>query len=94
VGKQTAVRYPDHIVDLPSVTTPAGEFVVGESVWVTGWRKSPQSTNTVLRIVQNTRSQEIYVNAYCQSRGRGQWHSFHPDRLSKRTEKKRRPPRL
>lgn len=89
MSKQAKLAPPDHLTFLDAVTTPAGEFTLGESVWIDGWRKSPQSENTVHRIVVNDRTGDVHINVFCASRGRGQWHSFAPDRLIKRRQRKR-----
>lgn len=86
--KKNGLPKAQHLEYLESVTTDNGEFAVGESVWIAGWRKSPRSNNLVAQIVHNTRSGEVYANVFCENRGKGQWHSFSPDRLLKRKQRK------
>ena len=91
--KKTSLPVPEHIVYHEELTTENGEFVVGESVWVQGWPKSPSSENRILRIVTNLHGEngaEVYVNVFRMHRGRGQTHSIQIDRLLKRREPKRR----
>jgi|LakMenE18May11ns_1017448.scaffolds.fasta_scaffold9893077_2 hypothetical protein len=93
--KKSAVPLPvpPHIVYHEKVETENGEFVIGESVWVDGWRKSPSSENRILRIITNLQAgenPEVFVNIFCLHRGRGQTHSVLASRLVKRKEPKRR----
>lgn len=75
---------------LESIAVGADTFLLEESVWIEGWQKSPSSLNTIKKIVHNEKHDTIYVNVFCEKRGRGQWHSFAPERLVKRVPKKKR----
>ena len=81
---------PAHLIYLDEIEVRGDTFIVGESVWIEGRRKGALSHNLLAQIVHNTNSGEIYVNVFCENKGRGGWHSFAPDRLLKRKEKKRR----
>jgi hypothetical protein len=78
---------PEHLVYQDSVQVEDKTFEVGESVWIEGFRKSQLSHNLIGQIIHNTRSGELYVNVFCERKGRGQWHSFEPSRLVKRNKK-------
>lgn len=79
---------PTHLVYLDAIDVAGKTFEVGESVWIEGRRKSPSSNNLLAQIVHNTKSGEIYVNVFCENRGKGGWHSFMPERLVKRNRRK------
>lgn len=81
---------PPYVVYLPDIEVGKETFEVGESVWIEGWRKSPSSTNTLKQVVHNKKHDSLYVNVFCEKRGRGQWHSFAPEKLLKRKTPKRR----
>lgn len=80
---------PENLVYLPEIEVQEQKFEVGESVWIEGRRKSPSSNNLLAQIVRNTRSNEVYVNVFCEYRGKAQWHSFAPSALKKRQKKRK-----
>lgn len=88
--KKQVSLVPPYVVYLESVEANGETFDVGESVWIEGWRKSPSSLNTLKQVVRNEKYDSLHVNVFCASKGRGQWHSFSPERLLKRTEKQKR----
>jgi hypothetical protein len=88
--KRKQLERPDHLIYLEEISTGNGDFLVGESVWIEGRRKSPSSDNLVARIVKNKNNGETYVNVFCYNRNKGQWHSFAPEKLMKRKARKRR----
>lgn len=81
---------PAHLVYMDEIEVRGETFCVGDSVWIEGRRKGATSNNLLAQIVHNTRSGEVYVNVFCENRGKGGWHSFAPDRLIKRNKKKRK----
>jgi hypothetical protein len=81
---------PEHIVYLKEVDNGKDTFVVGENVWIDGRRKARNGSNVIKSIVHNTNSDTLFVNVFCENRGRGQSHSFEPDRLVKRNIRKKK----
>jgi hypothetical protein len=90
MAKHKGLERPPHLIYGTEVATDHGVFAVGENVWIEGRRKSPSSENLLAQIVSDTRNNTTFVNVFCTNRGKGQWHSFSPDRLQKRTTRKKR----
>ena len=77
---------PDGVPRAQTVTTDAGTFTVGESVWVAGWPKSKAATYTLARVVVRDDTPDVHV--WRVQRGRARMHSVEVGRLGKRRTRK------